>query len=167
MSNQLVNSALASSAREYGLQTLSLLAKSKLGLSGLALALAGFFGIFGVVGLQLQQAIISVYVCMFGLTLIVFSLGTQSEVLGRYFGFIYRPHGQLAFLLVAGNLAWSTGLFGFLAAAFTNFVAVSAFYSETNGAGLPFLSRGGSGDANAARASANATGMVDRDDELL
>ena len=153
-----LQSALASSMQGTVSDAVGLLAKSKLGLSGLALAVAGFFGIFGVIGLQLQQGILSAYVLFFGVTLILFSLGAQSELIAKYFGFIYQPNGQLGFLLIAGNLAWSTGWLGFLAAAFVNFVAVSAWYY---GAGGP-----GAGDPSAPRAS--ASGMVDvNQDELL
>ena len=53
--------ALASTVRAYAGDTLSLLAKSRIGMSGLALALAGFLGLFSVVTLQLQQGICLLY----------------------------------------------------------------------------------------------------------
>ena len=154
----------ASSLAAAASDTLSLLSKSKVGLSGLALALAGFFGILNV--LNPPNAILSAYVLLFGVTLILFSLGAQSELLAKYFGFMYRPNGQLAFLLLAGNLAWCSGLPGFLAAAFTNFVAIGAWYAGAEASGtLPsWLARDGGANAN----RASATGMVDVDrDELL
>ena len=155
-------SAIASSASD----TLSLLAKSKLGLSGLALAFSGFFGIFGVLGLQLQSAIIAAYVFLFGVALILFSLGAHSEKLLLYFGFMYQPNGQLYFLLVAGNLAWSCGFLGFLAALFTNSVAIGAWYTA-NGTTVEALPAWLTGQPSHSQ-QGSATGMVDIDrDELL
>ena len=157
--------AIASTVRAYAGDTLSLLAKSRIGMSGLALALAGFLGLFSVVTLQLQQGILSAYVLFSGGTLILFSLGAQSEALAKYFGFMYRPNGQLGALFLAGNLAWSSGWVGVLAALFVNFVAISSWYAENvEGAGSSldaWLPRG-------ANRQASATGMVDVDrDELL
>ena len=160
--------ALASTVRAAAGDTLSVLAKSRIGLSGLALALAGFLGLFGVLNLQLQQGILSAYVLLAGGTLILFSLGAQSEALAKYFGFMYRPNGQLGALLLAGNLAWSSGWPGALAALFTNFVAISSWYAaNVEGAGSSLAAWLPHGGAN--RPSTNsATGMVDVDrDELL
>ena len=161
---QVSNAAIAEAAKSYGGDTLKILAKSKLGVSGLALTLAGFFGMWGVLGLRPQQAVISVYVLLFGLTLIFFSLGWRAELIAKYFGFIYRPEGQLGFLLIAGNLAWSTGWLGVLAALFTNTVAFGAWYTASAEGGMPWAQPM---DAPRSRPG-SATGMGDvRDDELL
>ena len=160
------SSAIAGVAASQASDLLKLLSKSKLALSGAALTVAGFFGIFGVVSLTPQRGIISAYVMFFGLTLCGFALGTASETIARYFGFIFRPHGQLAFMLIAGNLAWTIGILGILAAAFTNFVAITSYYN-TEGVEAPaipsFLGGGGRPQVRS-----SASGMVDtRDDELL
>ena len=161
--NSAAGSAVSDALGSYAGDTLKILAKSKLGLSGLALTLAGFFGVWGVLGLRLQQAILSAYVLLFGLTLIFFSLGWQAENIAKYFGFIYRPHGQLGFLLIAGNLAWSSGWLGVLAALFTNVVAFGAWYTASAEGGAS------SWPMEAPRSRpGSATGMGDvRDDELL
>ena len=142
------------------------LGKSKLALSGAALTISGFFGIFGVVSLTPQRGLISVYVMLFGATLCAFAMGAQSEMLAKYCGFIFRPNGQLFFLLIAGNLAWTIGLLGFLAALFTNFVAVTSWYN-TEGVDRPPVPEWLSGQSRN-RNERGATGMVDmNDDELL
>ena len=114
-----------------------------------------------------------------------------NETLQAYFGFMYTPRGQLLFLLVAGNLAWSTGVLGIVAAAVTNFNAASAWYTgQIEGAGspgaLPSLGalsaslaagvsavqarfgggRGGGGAATTHPSHARAAGGAD-DDEML
>jgi hypothetical protein len=161
---QAIAASVATNAAESAGSTLSFLAKSKLGLSGLALTLSGFFGIFGVATLQLQQGILSAYVMLFGVLLILFSLGAHTEMLAKYFGFVYRPNGQLVFLLIAGNLAWSSGFLGILAAVLTNSVAITAWYAASAESGtLPWGPRGG-----ADQTVVSASGMVDVDrDELL
>lgn len=147
------------------------LGKSKLALSGAALAVAGFFGIFGALSLTPQRGIISVYVMLFGATLIAFAFGANSELLAKYFGFIFQPNGQLYFMLIAGNLAWTIGILGVLAAAFTNFVAITSWYNTPEGIAAtanlpPWLGVGQQGGSLGPRSS--ATGMVDtNDDELL
>ena len=164
----------ASSTPAAASDAYTLITQSRLAINGLALAAVGFFGIFGVATLHLQSAIISMYVLLFGVTLVCFGTGWNSSTLKLYFGFIYQPGGQLLFLLIAGNLAWSTGLLGMLVAAFTNATALATWYANGGaaGAGLPNLpvalptwlgrGRGGSGSG------ASATGMVDvRRDELL
>ena len=149
----------------YLQSTVNALGSSKLALSGVSLTVAGFFGIFGVVSLTPQRGIISVYVMLFGLTLCMFALGNNSETLAKYFGFIFRPQGQLAFMLVAGNLAWTCGILGILAALFTNFVAITSWYNSPDG-GVPAWLGGGPRTHPDQRTS--ATGMVDVDrDELL
>ena len=94
------------------------------------------------------------------------SCGAQSEALAQYCGFMYRPAGQFGFLLLAGNLAWSSGWLGWLAALFTNFVAITSWQEASGVGGAPsWLSRGGG--ARSASPS-HATGMVDVDrDDLL
>lgn len=164
MSAAVTHAALFS---DYAGQAVVAITKSKLALSGAALALAGFFGIFGVVSLTPQNAIISGYVCFFGFVLIVFALSPNNEVLAKYFGFMFRPNGQLYFLFLAGNLAWTTGWLGVLAAIFTNFV-VCASWSSANqdnpvAAYMPsWMKRADPGP------TASATGMVDiHADEML
>ena len=150
----------------------SLLTQSKLALNGLLLALVGFFGIFGALTLHLLSAIISVYVALFGVILICFAAGWNGDVLRKYFGFMYRPGGQLVFLLMAANLAWSTGLLGVLVAIFTNFTAI-AHYSYLrqgggDGTGLPDWMAPRSTNASAYEQGSSAVGMVDvRRGELL
>ena len=156
----------ASAVVDNASDTLSLLAKSKIGLSGLAMALSGFFGIFSVITLRLQDAIIAAYVLLLGVALVLFSLGAQSESLSLYFGFMYRSNGQLAFLLIAGNLAWSCGFLGFLTALFTNSVAIGAWYTA-NGQTIEGLPTWLTGQPHHGQ-QGSATGMVDIDrDELL
>ena len=158
-------SAASDAARDF--QTL--LTQSKLALNGLLLALVGFFGIFGIATLHLQAAIISAYVLIFGVMLLCFAAGWNNEVLHKYFGFIYRPGGQLIFLLIAGNLAWSTGLLGVLVAVFTNFTAVGHWYTAGSAeAQLPVPSWMAPRSTSQQYDGSNATGMVDvRRDELL
>ncbi len=118
----------SSNLRAAGQETVALFTRSKLALNGLLLLAAGFFGVWGVLQLQLQAAIISSYVLFFGGMLIFFSVGMGNEATSRYFGFMYHPSGQLLFLVVAGNLAWTTGLLGIAAALFTNFHAANTWY---------------------------------------
>lgn len=118
-------------AREAGDAAYTLFTQSKLALNGLALAVAGFFGIFNV--LKPQSAIISIYVAIFGLLLIAFGAGWNNELLVKYFGFIYKPGGQFVFLLLAGNLAWSVGLLGVLAAVFANLTAIAGWLATPDG----------------------------------
>ena len=54
----------------------------------------------------MQDALISGYVMFFGLLMCAFAVGASHEGLRLWFGFLHTPHGQLAFLLVAGNLTW-------------------------------------------------------------
>ncbi len=125
--------AIGREAADRASETFTLITQSKLALNGLFLTVAGFFGIFGAVTLQVQQAIISVYVCIFGLILICFGLGWNTEWLQEYFGFAYRPGGHVILLLVAGNLAWSTGFLGILAAVCVNLTAAQAFLATPQG----------------------------------
>ena len=129
-----LQSALGREAAGRARETLTLITQSKLALNGLFLATAGFFGIFGAVSLQLQQAIISVYVCIFGVILICFGAGWNTEWLQVYFGFAYQPGGHVILLLVAGNLAWSAGFLGVLAAVCVNLTAAQAFLATPEGA---------------------------------
>ena len=125
------SSEYANRVRAAGSETVTMFARSKLALNGLLLLVAGFFGIWGALTLKLQSAIISAYVMLFGVMLIGFSAGMGGETLPLYFGFMYNgPKGQLAFLLVAGNLAWSTGVLGIVAAAFANFTAFAAWCAD-------------------------------------
>ena len=163
MQNEEVVKAVGAQAGSIAARTFSVLAKSRVGVCGLALTLAGFFGIFGVIGLTPQKGILSGYVFFFGVCLVGFASGVQAELLSKYFGFMFKPNGQLAFLLFAGNLAWSSWPFGFFAAAFTNFVAISSWYTA-NGDNLPSWLTG----KPPADKHSSATGMVDVGrDELL
>jgi hypothetical protein len=38
--------------------------------------------------------------------MVAFAVGASHESLRLWFGFLHTPHGQLGFLLVAGNLTW-------------------------------------------------------------
>ena len=78
---------------------------------------------------DLQPAIISCYVTLFGVLLCAFSLGAKEEVLRRWFGFLYTPQGQVLFLLIAGNLAWCIGTLGIIAALATNAHAALSWYT--------------------------------------
>lgn len=127
---QQAGSHASDNARAAGDAAYMLFTQSKLALNGLLLTFAGFLGIFGVVTLQLQAAIISVYVTLFGVALMCFAAGWNTQLLQEYFGFMYRPGGQLAFLLMAGNLAWSTGFVGILAAVYTNATALATYRSD-------------------------------------
>ena len=206
-------SALFATASSAASPYVQVIVGSKFALSGVALTLAGFFGIFGVVSLQPQNAIISAYVCFFGLvrrllcstcpflpclplrvvapvpavephltarlsvpccippqTLVTFAISKGNETLVKYFGFMYRENGQLYFLLVAGNLAWTMGLLGILAAMFTNFVAYVSWQNAVaeGSSSVPQLPPWLGGPSAATRETASATGMVDmQNDELL
>ena len=110
---------------------------------------------------------LSAYVLLFGVMLVAFSLGQQTELFAKYFGFLYTPHGQLAFLLIAGNLAWSSGLPGILAALFTNSVAIADHYGKIAQV-LPWLANRDTDGRGTAGGAGGATGMMDVDrDELL
>ena len=117
-------------AQATGRETVAALSQSKLALNGVALTLVGFFGVWGAFTLRLQPAIISGYLLLFGLMLLGFSMGMGNETLRKYFGFMYEPGGQLAFLLIAGNLAWTTGVLGVAAAAFANFTAYTSWQAS-------------------------------------
>lgn len=52
--------------------------------------------------------------------MVAFAVGASHEGLRLWFGFLHTPHGQLGFLLVAGNLTWGLGTLGAVAAALTN-----------------------------------------------
>lgn len=49
------------------------------------------------------------YVLLFGTLLTGFAAGMAQETLRKYFGFMFSGDGQLLFLLVMGNLAWTIG----------------------------------------------------------
>ena len=152
----------------------TLFTQSKLALNGLLLAIAGFFGVFGVIGLKLQAAIISVYVMLFGLVLIAFGAGWKSDVLQLYFGFVYRPGGQLIFLLIAGNLAWSVGILGIVAAICVNLTAFQTWLTTTSGQSvaatvpLPdWVTSNGGGNFGRAQSYSSTSDYGVRRDELL
>ena len=108
--------------------------------------------------------------CVCAQTLITFAISKGNETLVKYFGFMYRENGQLYFLLVAGNLAWTTGLLGILAAIFTNFVAYVSWQNAVaeGSTSVPRLPPWLGGPSVAARETASATGMVDmKNDDLL
>ena len=133
-----------SHAASAGKETLAVFTRSKLALNGAALVFVGFFGVLNV--FNPAQAIVSFYLLLFGLMLCAFSLGAGTSWLKTYFGFIFYPDGQLLFLLIAGNLAWSSGLFGVLAAILTNFNALVGWYTHMERPGtagsLSFLPTG-------------------------
>ena len=136
--------------------TVAALSGSKVATCGTALTLAGFFGTFGAVSLTPQNGIISAYVLFFGLVLLAAAFGHRADLLAKYFGFLTRENGQLWFLLFAGNLAWTTGWMGFLAALFCNFIAIGCFMNAPPDE-RPSWAGGGS-----------ASGMVDlQADEML
>ena len=120
-------SALAVTA---GQQTLAMVGRSKMFANAVLLGVAGFFGFWSAVSLQLQSAIISGYVLFFALLMCAFAAGAGQEGLRRWFGFVYTPHGQLLLLLVAGNLAWGIGTLGVFAAAVTNAHAAYSWYTS-------------------------------------
>ena len=58
-----------------------------------------------------------------------FAVGASHEGLRLWFGFLHTPHGQLSFLLVAGNLTWGLGTLGAVAAALTNLHAAYSWFT--------------------------------------
>ena len=95
---------------------------------------AGLRGLWSALSLQFQDALISGYVVFFGGLMCVFALGASHEGLRLWFGFLHTPHGQLGFLLVAGNLTWGLGTLGAVAAALTNLHAAYSWLTarDTN-----------------------------------
>ena len=61
-----VSEAVSRETAAQARAAVTVFARSKLAVNGLLLFAAGFFGVWGVVSLQLQAAIISAYVCIFG-----------------------------------------------------------------------------------------------------
>ena len=113
-----------------GHQAISIFASSRLICNAALLVTAGFFGVWSAVSLELQTALISCYVTLLGLVLGVFSLGARQEWLKRWFGFMLTSHGQLLFLIVAGNLAWTiAGTLGIVTAVVTNVHAASVWFT--------------------------------------
>jgi len=106
--------------------------------NGILLLAAGFFGLFSGLTLDLQDMVIAMYVLLFGVILCAFATGMSQDTIQKYFGFMYTSDGQLLFLLVAGNLAWTLGVVGIIAAVATN---VHGFYAWKSGRGgeLPGL----------------------------
>lgn len=141
------SASLTASANAGGRQLVSdmmrQLRESSLTLNGALLIISGFLGFFSALQLDLQRCILSVYVLFFGLLICAFSTGWNQLTLQRYFGFAYTPKGQLAFVLLAGNLAWCTGWVGWLVAAYTNVNAFQAWQRAVGG-GAPFEYRGSS-----------------------
>ena len=90
---------------------------------------AGFCGLWSALSLQLQDALISGYVVFFGGLMCAFAVGASHEGLRLWFGFLHTPHGQLSFLLVAGNLTWGLGTLGAVAAALTNLHAAYSWFT--------------------------------------
>ena len=95
---------------------------------------AGFCGLWSALSLQLQDALISGYVVFFGCLMCAFAVGASHEGLRLWFGFLHTPHGQIGFLLVAGNLTWGLGTLGAVAAALTNLHAAYSWFTarDTN-----------------------------------
>ena len=90
---------------------------------------AGFCGLWSALSLQLQDALISGYVVFFGCLMCAFAVGASHEGLRLWFGFLHTPHGQIGFLLVAGNLTWGLGTLGAVAAALTNLHAAYSWFT--------------------------------------
>ena len=89
----------------------------------------GFCGLWSALSLQLQDALISGYVVFFGCLMCAFAVGASHEGLRLWFGFLHTPHGQIGFLLVAGNLTWGLGTLGAVAAALTNLHAAYSWFT--------------------------------------
>ena len=131
--------------------------------NGALLIAAGFFGLFNVLTLHLPATILSAYVILFGLLMCGFATGLGQDRIRKFFGFLHsgacarrrrpprtRPdhtlttfshsaavgHGQLVFLLVAGNLSWTAGTLGIVAAVATNAHGVYAWRRGGEKAGL-------------------------------
>jgi hypothetical protein len=101
--------------------------------NGLLLMLVGFLGLFSGLTLQLQDVVISTYVLLFGLIMCAFATGLGQGAIRMYFGFMFSSSGQLMFLIVAGNLAWSICWpLGIVAAIASN---VHGFYAWRSGVG--------------------------------
>ena len=116
----------AHTAKQTAYHALGAIERSRLFGSGAALLLAGFIGLWNMLVFKLVDAVTSAYVMLFGAMLVAFSSNIGQASLKRYFGFLYSEHGQVVFLVVAGNLAWSIGWVGVLAAALCNFTAIVA-----------------------------------------
>ncbi|KAL1508795.1 hypothetical protein AB1Y20_004890 [Prymnesium parvum] len=151
-----------------GTEALAGLTRSKLGLNGAALIIVGFFGALNL--LSPPSAIVSAYALLFGVMLVAFSLGAGSEWMRTYFGFMFYPDGQCVFLLVAGNLAWSSGLLGCLVALLTNANALSSWWTQMEQPGaaarpswLSFFSfaRGNPPQTHPTAQASKAAGSVD------
>jgi hypothetical protein len=101
--------------------------------NGLLLMLVGFLGLFSGLTLQVQDFVISTYVLLFGSIMCAFATGLGQGAIKTYFGFMYTSYGQLMFLVVAGNLAWSISRpLGIAAAIASN---VHGFYAWKSGLG--------------------------------
>eukprot|EP00967_Tisochrysis_lutea_P144174 scaffold268831_cov31-Tisochrysis_lutea.AAC.2 len=132
-------SSIRTASRQAADSTYVRIKRSSLFGNGLLLMLAGFLGLFSGLTLQLQDVVISIYVLIFGLIMCTFAMGLGQSTLKRYFGFMYTSNGQLLFLIVAGNLAWSICWpFGVLIAIASN---AHGFYAWRSGQGgeLPGL----------------------------
>ena len=75
-------------ARALGSDTIDRFKRSSLFLNGCLLLVAGFLGIWSAFQLNLQGAIISAYVMIFGLMISLFAMGVGGESLQEYFGFM-------------------------------------------------------------------------------
>lgn len=107
--------------------------RSSLFANGLLLMFVGFLGLFSGLTLQLQDVVISTYVLLFGLIMCAFATGLGQGTIRTYFGFMYTSSGQLMFLIVAGNLAWSISWpLGIVAAVVSN---IHGFYAWRSGLG--------------------------------
>mmetsp|Transcript_186 Transcript_186/g.638 ORF Transcript_186/g.638 Transcript_186/m.638 type:complete len:168 (+) Transcript_186:79-582(+) len=104
--------------------------------NGALLIAAGFFGLFNVLTLHLPATILSAYVILFGLLMCGFATGLGQDRIRKFFGFLHSGHGQLVFLLVAGNLSWTAGTLGIVAAVATNAHGVYAWRRGGEKAGL-------------------------------
>jgi len=130
--NALQNHASAT-ARDAAGSLYERVKRSSLFGNGLLLMLVGFLGLFSGLTLQLQDFVISTYVLLFGLIMCAFAMGLGQGTIRTYFGFMYTSYGQLMFLIMAGNLAWSICWpLGIVAAAASN---VHGFYAWKSGLG--------------------------------
>ena len=103
--------------------------RSKLFANGALLTAAGVSGLWSALTLQAQDALISVYVLLFGLLLCALAVRADREEVRLWFGFVRTQHGQLCLLLLAGNLAWGLGTLGAVAAAVTNAHAAYSWFT--------------------------------------
>ena len=88
----------------------------------------GFFGaLFHASPNMFSSALLSIYVCGFGVLLLQYEFARSFET-QRDYGFMYSYLGRTAFLLLSANLMWTCDPLGFFAALLTNANAVFSGY---------------------------------------